>query len=130
MGKGKWLVTSQHFLCFPHCLKKISSQSRVVKSLKAKGGTDCGYKSMHQFLTFQHPFLKQALFLPVCCSSLLKTLWKNKKLQVTSSFSFSHSVFYLFNELSAISKNKKHEIVVCKFCRFGRVYNTCRLGKD
>ena len=101
------LVTSQDFLSFPHCFKQFSSQGHVVKSLKAKGGTDCGYKSMHQFLTFQRPFFKHALFLCVCCSSLLKTLWKKKKLLVTSSFSFSYSVFYLFNELSAIKKNMK-----------------------
>ena len=56
------LVTNKHFLCFPHCFQKFSSQGHVVKSLKVKGGTDCGYKSVHQFLTFQRPFLKQALF--------------------------------------------------------------------
>ena len=72
------LVTSQHFLCLPLSFQKFSSQGRVVKSLKAKGGTNCGYKSMHQFLTFQRPYLKQALFLRVCSSSLLKTLWKKK----------------------------------------------------
>ena len=72
------LVTSQHFLRFPHCFNKISSQGRVVKSLKAKEGTDSDYKSVHQFLTFQRPFLKQALFLRVCCSSILKTLEKEE----------------------------------------------------
>ena len=29
-------------------------------------------------------------------TSLLKTLWEKEKLLVTSNFSFSHSVFYLF----------------------------------
>ena len=29
-------------------------------------------------------------------TSLLKTLWEKEKLRVTSNFSFSHSVFYLF----------------------------------
>ena len=29
----------------------------------------------------------------VCSTSLLKTLWENEKLLVTSNFSFSHSVF-------------------------------------
>ena len=29
-------------------------------------------------------------------TSLLKTLWENEKLLVTSNFSFSHSVFYPF----------------------------------
>ena len=29
-------------------------------------------------------------------TSLLKTLWEKEELLVTSNFSFSHSVFYLF----------------------------------
>ena len=36
-----------------------------------------------------------------------------------SNFSFSHSVFYPFGELSAIFI--KSEIVVCKLFQFGRV---------
>ena len=44
---------------------------------------------------------------------------KKEKLLVTSNFSFSHSVFYPFGELSAIFINL--EIVVCKFIQFGRV---------
>ena len=38
---------------------------------------------------------------------------------VTSNFSFSHSVFYPFVELSAIFINFR--IVVCKIFQFGRV---------
>ena len=41
-------------------------------------------------------------FLRVCYTSLLKTLWEKEKLLVMSNFSFSHSVFYPFGELSAI----------------------------
>ena len=48
-------------------------------------------------------------FLLVCSTSLLKTMWANEKLLVTSSFFFSHSVFYLFGELFI-----KFEIFVCK----------------
>ena len=48
-------------------------------------------------------------------------MWEKEKLLVTSNFSFSHSVFYLFVELSAIFI--KSEIVVCKIFQFGRVYN-------
>ena len=36
-----------------------------------------------------------------------------------SNFSFSHSVFYQFGELSAIFI--KFKIVVCKFFQFGKV---------
>ena len=35
----------------------------------------------------------------VSALSLLKTLWEKEKLLVTSNFSVSHSVFYLFREL-------------------------------
>ena len=58
-------------------------------------------------------------FLPVCRTSLLKTLWEKEKLLVTSNFSFSHCVFYPLGELSAIFI--KFEIVVCKLFQFGRV---------
>ena len=47
-----------------------------------------------------NPFPNKPLFLCVNCStSLLKTVLKNEKLLLTSNFSFSHSVFYLFGEL-------------------------------
>ena len=49
-----------------------------------------------------NPFLNKPWFLHVCNTSLLKTLREKEKLLVTSNFSFSHSVFYLFVELSAI----------------------------
>ena len=49
----------------------------------------------------------------------LKTLWEKEKLLVTSNFSFSHSVFYPFRELSAIFI--KFKIVVCKLFQFGGV---------
>ena len=59
-----------------------------------------------------NPFPNKPWFLPVCITSLLKTLWEKEKLLITSDFSFSHSVFYPFKELSAIFI--KLEIVVCK----------------
>ena len=63
-------------------------------------------------------FPNKPWFLRVCRTSLLKTLWEKEKLLVTSNFSFSHSVFYLFGEVSAIFT--KFEIV-CKLFEFGRV---------
>ena len=69
--------------------------------------------------TVSLPFSKQALVLRVCSMSLLKTLWEKEKLLIMSNFSFSHSVFYPFGELSAIFI--KSEIVVCKLFQFGRV---------
>ena len=66
-------------------------------------------------------FPNKPKFLPVCSTNLLKTLRKKEKLLVMSNFSFSHSVFYPFEKLSAIFI--QFEIVVCKLFQFGRVYN-------
>ena len=66
-----------------------------------------------------NPFPNKPWFLLVCSASLLKTLWEKEKLLVTSNFSFSHSVFYPFGELSTIFI--KFEIVICKLFQFGRV---------
>ena len=63
-----------------------------------------------------YPFPNKPWFLRVCSTSLLKTL---KRRNVTSNFSFSHSVFYPFVQLSTIFI--KSEIVVCKLFQFGRV---------
>ena len=62
--------------------------------------------------THFNPFPNKPWFLRVCSTSFLKTPWKKEKLLVTSNFSFSHSVFYLFDGLSAIFI--EFEIVVCK----------------
>ena len=66
-----------------------------------------------------NPFPNNPWFLRVCIKSLLETLWEKEKLLVTSNFSFSQSVSYLFGELSAISI--KFETVVCRLFEFGRV---------
>ena len=65
-----------------------------------------------------NPFPKKPWFLHVCSTSLLKTLWEKEKLLISSNFSFSHSVFYPFGELSAIFI--KCRIVVCKLFQFGK----------
>ena len=65
------------------------------------------------------PFPNKPLFLRVCSVSLLKTLREKEKLLVASNFSFSHSVCYPSQKLSAIFI--KSEIVVCKFFQIGRV---------
>ena len=68
-----------------------------------------------------NPFSNKPWFSCVCSTSLLKTLWEKDELLVTSNSSFSHSVFYPYGELSAISF--KIEIVVCKLLQFGKVQN-------
>ena len=52
------------------------------------------------------------------------TPWEKEIFLVMTKFSFSHSVFYPFQELSSIFI--KFGIVVCTFCQFGRV----SFGKD
>ena len=69
-------------------------------------------------------FPDKPLFLRVCSTSLLKTLWEKEKLLLTSNFYFFQSVFYLFGELSAIFIKLK--IVICKLLEGSRL---CRLGK-
>ena len=68
-----------------------------------------------------NPFPNKPWFLRVCRKRLFKTLWEKENLLVTSNFSFSHSVFYLFRDLSAIFI--KFEIVVWKLFEFERVQN-------
>ena len=54
-----------------------------------------------------NPFPNKPWFLCVCSTSLLKTLLEKEKLLITSNFSFSHRVFYLFGNFSAILSNIK-----------------------
>ena len=68
--------------------------------------------------SYVNPFPNRPWFLRVCSTSPLKTLWEKEKLLVTSNFSFSHSVFYPFGELSSIFI--KFEIAVCRLFQFGR----------
>ena len=66
-----------------------------------------------------NPFLNKPWFLHVFHRSLSKTPWEKEKLLVTSNFSFSHSVFFPFKELSVIFI--KFQIVVCNLFQFRRV---------
>ena len=77
--------------------------------------------SIRQCVKFCHlvnPFPNNPWFLRVCSTSLLKTLGKGE-IACNRQFSFSHSLFYLFEELSAIFN--KTEIVICKLFQFGQV---------
>ena len=58
-----------------------------------------------------NPLPNKPWVLRVSSASLLRTLWKKEKLLITSNFSFSHSVFYPFGELSDIFA--KFEMFVC-----------------
>ena len=72
-----------------------------------------------------YSFPNKPLFLHVYSTSLLKTLWEKEKLLVTSNFSFSHSIFYPFGELS--STFIKFKIVVCKLLSLEES-KICHLG--
>ena len=98
---------------------------------KEIGGGKGENASYLRFLPFTHflptclpvqcclPFPNKTLFLRVCSTRLLKTLWQKEKFLVTSNFSFSHSVSFSFGEHSAIFIKLK--IVICKLFQFGRV---------
>ena len=96
----------KRFLLFPQCFQKASFPD-----------TSKGVIVWERV----NPFPNKPWFLRVCCTSLLKTLWEKEKLLVTSNFSFSHSVFYSFGELSAIFV--KFRILVCRRFEFERVKN-------
>ena len=66
---------------------------------------------------FDTPNITKHIYLDI--TSLLKTLWEKEKSLITSNFSFSHSVFYSFGELSAIFIKLK--IFICKLFEFGIV---------
>ena len=85
----------------------------------ARATTDSKLSQGQYSPTILNPFPSKPLFLPVCSTSLLKTLLEKEKLLITSNFSFFSRVLYLFEEVSAIFI--KFKIVVCKLFQFGRV---------
>ena len=69
--------------------------------------------------TQYNPFSNKPWFLRVNSTRLLKTVWEKEILLIMSNFSFFHSVFYLFGDISAIFI--RFEIVICNLFQFGRV---------
>ena len=76
--------------------------------------------AVYQYLLIK-PFLNKPWLLRVWSTSLFKTLWEKEKLLITSNFSFSHSVFYPFWELSVIFI--KFKTTVCNIFQFVGVWN-------
>ena len=68
-----------------------------------------------------NPFPNKPWFVRGCSSRLLKTLWEKEKLLGTNNFSFSHSVWYLFEELSAVFIRLK--LLSAISFSFGKVLN-------
>ena len=89
------------------------------------------YKTRHVV----QPFPNNSLFLHVCSTNLLKTLWEKEKLLVTSNFSFSHNIFYPFGKSSAISSNSRlssansFSLEESKLCHLGKGF-AWLLNKD
>ena len=76
-----------------------------------------------------NPFPNKPWFLRVCSTSLLKTPWEKEKLLIMSNFSFSHSVFYSFRELSIKLKIVIGKLSVSKSLKFvvwERVKESCQ----
>ena len=88
--------------------EEIAFEKNVGKEVNAVTSI---FSFFQRYILSFNPFTNKPWFLRVCSTSLLKTLWEKEKLLVTSNFSFSHSVFYPFGELSTIFI--KLEIVVC-----------------
>ena len=101
------------YSCRKHCQKKTIACNKQFLLF-----SQCFLPYMALIFHF-NPFPNKPWIFSVCSTSLLKTLWEKEKLLVTSNFSFSHSVFYSFRELSAIVI--KFKIIVCKLFQFGRV---------
>ena len=98
--------------------KLQSSTNNLAENFCKHFGKRINVSPQHSSPPF-NPFPNKPWFLRVCSASFLKTLREKEKLLVTSNFSFSHSVFYSVQELSAIFVRFK--IVVCKLFQFGRV---------
>ena len=118
-------VGYKHLLFFPQyfqsCLIQRCSKSwlcgKQLKAfvLKVLKTPDCLVKGHYKWC---YPFPKQA-FVFMC---LQNKFWKHcgeRRNFETSNFSFSHSGFYLFGELSTIYA--KFESLICKLFQFGRV---------
>ena len=74
VGKGE---NDKHFLLFPTIISTLWYISSIIWIIL-------------------NPFPHNNTFWRPWETSLFKTLWEKEKLLVTSNFSFSHSVFYLF----------------------------------
>ena len=97
-------------------MKHVEERIFIVFLNSGKYHRNRSYCFLHpvapKFKQYFNPFPNKPWFLRVCGISLLKTLRETEKLLVTSNFSFSHSVFYLFEEISSIFN--EFEIVICK----------------
>ena len=94
------------FVIEVHLFRKITIISKSLNRRSYEiGSWKSSVLSSHGLIRIKRhvdPLPNKHWFLRLCSTSLLKTLWKKEKLLVTNNFSLSHSVFYPFEELSAI----------------------------
>ena len=83
-------------------------------------------ESTNNFKMDINPFPNKPWFSCVCSASLLKTLWEKEKLLMTSNFSFTHCVFYPFENFFPFSSNLKSSSATYFSLEESK---TCRLGK-
>ena len=110
----KFLLFETHLFCRLQMLS-ISTGLKFCRLVKNAYSGSVSYFLEFVYDKLSNPFAIKLWFLRVCNISLLKKKkknWEKEKLLVTSNFSLSHSVFYLFREHSA--NFIKFEIVVCK----------------
>ena len=103
VGKGEIACTSN--FSFSHNVFK-----RFLSQRTSKGVT---------VWEWVNPFPNKPLFLRVCSTSLLQTLWEKEKIAITNNNFYSHSILYPFRDISTIIM--KSEIVVCILSKFGRI---------
>ena len=102
-----------------HCGKRRKSWLPAFSSFPKMFENNSGLLRIGIVWKQFNPFPNKPCLLHVCSTSLLKTPWEKGQLHVTSNFSFSHSVSYLFGELSTIVI--KFKFFVSKLFQFGRV---------
>ena len=79
-----------------------SANSGKYENVRIRRVDNRGYQHLyaaHHVVPALNPFPKKPLFLRVCSTNPLKTLWENENFLVTSSFSFSHCVFNPFEKM-------------------------------
>ena len=114
------LDRAMHATSHAHMYTKVAIWPLIV-SLTASGlNKESTHKASFDLSPAKiNPFPEKPLFLRVCSTSLLKTLWEKEKVLVTSDFSFSHSISIRLENTSAIFIT--YEIDVCKLFQFGKV---------
>ena len=78
------------------CYSTCSPVSVVLQTSLLLCRLSCYRYLLHRWELLFNPFPHNDTFWCPWETNLLKTLWEKEKLLVTSNFSFSHSVFYLF----------------------------------